>query len=239
MFVTRSDIKLFLFVSIIAFAFMAIFMWTRSFKTDQSTGNSTIRFVPLGDSYTIGEGVLQEDSWPVLLTKHLQQEGVDIKLVDNLAVTGYTTQDVIERELPIFTKSKPTFTTLLIGANDWAGGMGNATFRRNLERILDTVQKTLPNKQNIILITIPDFSLTPRGKMFGDTDEITKGIQEFNEIIKEEGVKRSLVVVDLFSLTQSLRDESFIVEDGLHPSGRQYVLWEEKIFPIALKILKK
>ena len=88
-----------------------------------------IRYVALGDSYTIGEGASLDESWPALLTRHLRNEGIDVDLVANPSVTGWTTQDLIERELPVFRKAKPNFATLLIGVNDdnYGDNTGNYT----------------------------------------------------------------------------------------------------------------
>src|SRR5437868_3392847 len=82
-----------------------------------------IRYVAIGDSYTIGEGAEPREAWPVLLTKHLQANGIDIDLVANPSRTGWTTLNAIDRELPVFVQEKPTFATLMIGVNDWVQGV--------------------------------------------------------------------------------------------------------------------
>lgn len=115
------------------------------------------RYVALGDSYTIGEGAEENESWPMLLTKHLQEQGVAIQLVANPSVTGWTTKEVIERELPILETSRPTFVTLLIGVNDWVQGVSPMEFGERLAEIVDRIQAVLPHQGKVILITIPDF----------------------------------------------------------------------------------
>jgi len=72
-----------------------------------------IRYVALGDSYTIGEGAKRDESWPTLLTKHLNEKGVSVELVANPSRTGWTTQDLIDRELSVCEENKPDFVTLL------------------------------------------------------------------------------------------------------------------------------
>jgi acyl-CoA thioesterase-1 len=74
--------------------------------------NQKIRYAAIGDSYSIGEGATPNESWPAILTRHLKENGLHVDLVANPSVTGWTTQQAIDRELPIFVQSKPTFATL-------------------------------------------------------------------------------------------------------------------------------
>src|SRR5438477_13127558 len=90
-----------------------------------------IRYAVVGDSYSCGEGAKPSESWPALLTQHLKSQGVDIDLVSNPSVTGWTTKDAIDKELPKFTRSNPTFASLLIGVNDWVQEVDEATFRKH------------------------------------------------------------------------------------------------------------
>src|SRR5467141_3333694 len=81
--------------------------------------NARIRYAVIGDSYSCGEGATPNESWPVLLTRHLNAQGLHVALVSNPSVTGWTTKDAIDRELPKFVNSNPNFGTLLVGVNDW------------------------------------------------------------------------------------------------------------------------
>ena len=100
------------------------------------------------------------------------------------------------------------------------------------------VDMYMPDKKKIILITIPDFSVTPQGIMYLSGDSIRE-IEEFNTLIKAEGQKRDLQVIDIFELTKAMgKDTSLVTADGLHPSAKELKLWEQKIFPIAKALLK-
>ena len=60
-----------------------------------------MRFLSLGDSYTIGEGVPQNDSWPFQLVAALRQNGLLVEDPIVIAKTGWTTgelQEAIARE---------------------------------------------------------------------------------------------------------------------------------------------
>lgn len=196
------------------------------------------RYVALGDSYTIGEGVKENEAWPMLLTRHLQQQGIAIQLVANPSVTGWTTNEVIEHELPIFEKSRPTFATLLIGVNDWVQGASPKEFGGRLADILDRVQAVLPDPREVLLITIPDFSVAPEGAKYGKGRDIAQGIAAFNDLIKEEAALRLLPVVDLYPLSQELKGAEFFAPDNLHPSAAAYARWEQMIYPVAFSLLR-
>jgi acyl-CoA thioesterase I len=204
----------------------------------QEEKSYAIKFFPIGDSYTIGEGAGEEHSWPALLTKHVNEAGIPIRLVANPARTGYTTQNAIDNELPLFIKSKPDFATLLIGVNDWVQGIDGKTFRTNLVYLIDEMQKAMSKKSRLLLVTIPDFSAAPGGQQYARGRNISEGLDHFNNIIKDEASKRNLKVVDIFDLSKEMsKDATLIAVDDLHPSAKEYALWEEKIFPVALSIL--
>lgn len=199
-----------------------------------------INYVPLGDSYTIGTGTDAEHAFPAVLTAHLNEKGLAVKLLANPAVNGFTTQDVLDVEMPVFLKQRVDFTTLLIGVNDWVSGMPERMFARNLALILDQVQQHLTHKNNIVLITIPDFSVTPQGAYFNRNGTATAGIQAYNAIIKREAALRKLAVADIFEISKSMgSDASLVAQDGLHPSAKGYKVWEEVIVPVAAKVLGK
>lgn len=198
-----------------------------------------VNYLPLGDSYTICTGATAAEAWPTLLTQHLNSAGIKTTLLDNPARNGFSTQNLIDKELPLLKTLKPNFVTLLIGVNDWVREVPKTTFEKNLKYIIDEVQKQLPDKTKLLLITIPDFGVTPQGKNYGNGRNISKGIAEFNAIIAAEAKKRNLEVVDIFELSKKMKDdESLVAGDGLHPSAKEYAEWEKLIFSEAIKLLK-
>ncbi|MEO6305639.1 MAG: SGNH/GDSL hydrolase family protein [Bacteroidia bacterium] len=199
----------------------------------------TVNYLPLGDSYTICTGATEKESWPLILSNHLTENKITCKLLDNPARNGYSTQNLIDHELPLIKKLKPDFVTILIGVNDWVRGVSKEDFTKNLVFILDEVQKGIPDKKKIILITIPDFGVTPSGKNYGNGRDIGKGIAEFNAVIIAEAKKRNLLLVDIYDLSKKMKDDATLVAaDGLHPSGKEYGLWEKLILNEALIVLK-
>ena len=186
-----------------------------------------IQFLPLGDSYTICEGVPAAQSWPTILTDNLRKQGMATELLGNPAVTGYTTDDLTREELPEIDKKKPNLVTLLIGVNDYVQGRTEKEFKVQLVNILDYIQNRLPDKSKLLLITIPDFSVTPNGKNYTHGRNAHKDIELFNQIIKSEAKKRKLPVADIFNSSLNMeKDPSLVCEDGLHPSAKEYANWE-------------
>ena len=210
-----------------------------SFAMAQSNSEK-IRYAVVGDSYSCGEGARPNESWPSLLSEHLKAQGVDLELVSNPSVTGWTTKDAIDKELPKFVNSNPTFATLLIGVNDWVQNVNDESFRTRLSYLLDSMLAVLPNKKRLLVVTIPDFGVTPTGHKYARGRNIHEGIMQFNKIVTEEAHKRGLQVVDIFPISKKMgEDKSLVAKDGLHPSAKAYAEWEKLILPSALDLLKQ
>ena len=208
--------------------------------TVSANAQEKIRYAVIGDSYSCGEGAKPSESWPALLAQHLKNEGVDVDLVSNPSVTGWTTKDAIDKELPKFVNSNPNFATLLLGVNDWVQGVDETTFRNRFSYLLDSMLAVLPNKKRLLVVTIPDFGVTPTGPKYARGRNIHEGITGFNKIVTEEAHKRGLEVVDIFPLSKNMgHDKSLVAKDGLHPSAKAYAEWERIIFPAAVELLKQ
>src|SRR5438445_5881402 len=218
------------------FVFIGVYSWLSLPILMAETGK--IRYAVIGDSYSCGEGATAGESWPVLLTQHLKSQGVDVDLASNPSVTGWTTKDAIDRELPKFVNSNPNFATLLMGVNDWVQGIDETTVRNRFSYLVDQMLAVLPNKKRLLVVTIPDFGVTPTGGKYSRGRNIHEGIMQFNQIVTEEARKRGLTVVDIFPLSKKMgQDKSLVAKDGLHPSAKEYAEWEKIIFPAALELL--
>jgi len=233
-----KNIVIILLLSIFALVFSFWYLNQRNQKSNmQITSTGEIRYVAIGDSYTIGYGVLEVDRWPNVLVNNLKKEGININLVANPSASGYTVRDAIEFELPEVEKIKPDFVTVLIGANDSFSQEETETYQKDLIELLDKLEEILSNPKNIVLITIPDYSISPASNGF-PKEELSKLIQDYNEAIKEEGSKRGIKVVDIFPVSQTMIEANDYIEDGLHPSAKGYLKWEKVIFPVVFDFLK-
>jgi lysophospholipase L1-like esterase len=222
------------------FVLIGVYSWLSFAVAMAQTNPEKIRYAVIGDSYSIGEGASPNESWPALLTRHLNEKGIDVDLVANPSVTGWTTQQAIDRELPVFLESKPDFATLQIGVNDWVQGVGENSFRQRFVFLVDRMLELLPNKDRLLVVTIPDFGVTPTGPKYARGRNISEGLTRFNQIIAEEASKRALRVVDVFATSKQMGgDPSLVAADGLHPSAKEYTEWEKIIFPTVFDLLKK
>jgi len=203
----------------------------------EPSANGPFRYVALGDSYTIGTAVEPAERWPNLLVAALDDAPLSLALVGNIAVNGYTSRDVIDLELPQLAELRPDFVTLLIGVNDVVRGVPHEAYRRNTEAILDDLV-ALVSAERILVVTTPDYTVTPAGGGYGDPVRQSAGIRAFNEILTTTASSRGILVVDIHDLSlHAALDPSLVARDGLHPSGEQYALWVKRILPAVETLL--
>jgi len=193
-----------------------------------------LRYVALGDSYTIGTSVLAPERWPEQLVRRVP----GLVLVANLGVNGFTSRDVIDVELPQLPVLQPDFITLLIGVNDVVQGVPEATYRHNVEQIIDELRR-IAGANRIVVVTTPDYTVTPAGADYGDPAQHATGIRTNNAIITELATARGIVVINIYDISLgAATDRSLVASDGLHPSGSQYVLWADRIAPAIEALLR-
>jgi lysophospholipase L1-like esterase len=186
-----------------------------------------MRYLALGDSFTIGTGTTPDRSFPAILVNHWWDEGIECDL-RNPAVNGYTTDDLIREELPLVEAYRPDLVTVLIGANDIVAGATEQRYRAQLRRIHERVQMGAPEAKRFALPQ-PDWSLTPAGAGFGDTARIAKTIERFNEIAREEIERAGGAYADIFALMREQMRKGMTAPDGLHPSADAYAAWAEAL----------
>jgi len=199
--------------------------------------SGALRYVALGDSYTIGTSVGEAERWPNQLVAALGASRPRLVLVGNPAVNGYTTRDVIADELPQLDELGPEFASLLVGVNDVIQGVSEDEYRSNLGRIFDDLI-TRAGARHLVAVTTPDYTVTPAGADYGDPVTVSASIRRYNAILTEVATDRGIAVVDIYGLSlRAADDRSLVADDGLHPSGAQYALWVERIVPVVEELL--
>ena len=193
-----------------------------------------MRYVALGDSYTIGTAVSEAERWPNQLAERVG----GIELVANLGVNGYTSADLIADELPQLDALRPELVSVLIGVNDVVRGIPDAEYGVNVAMILEALSDRLP-ADRIVCVATPDYTRTPRGAEYGNPDLQSDRIVRINAILREACEMRGMTLVpEIFEISQRATDEpSLVAEDGLHPSGEQYRRWVEVIAPVVEVLL--
>jgi lysophospholipase L1-like esterase len=198
-----------------------------------------VRYVALGDSYTIGTATRSPDErWPNQLVRRLAAAGFEVDLVANLGVNGFTSMDVIRSELPRLAELDPGLLTLLVGVNDVVQGVPIETYTANAATILDQSLGLVPPAR-IVTVSTPDYTVTPQGAAYGDPARQSAAIRQVNEILARLSEDRGIRHVDIHDLSLgAASDSGLVADDGLHPSGRQYELWVERIGPAVEQLLR-
>lgn len=192
-----------------------------------------LRYVALGDSYTIGTAVSEAESFPSQLVRAEPR----LELVANLGVNGYSTVDLIRDELPVFAGLEPGFATLLVGANDVVQGIEPSAYEANVCTILDAIAARLPSDR-VVIVSVPDYTVTPSGGDYGDPVERSAGLRARNASMATIAAERGIAFVDVYDLSlAAATDRSLVADDDLHPSGAQYTRWVERIAPVVASLL--
>jgi lysophospholipase L1-like esterase len=193
-----------------------------------------VRFVALGDSYTIGTGIRTADErWPDQLVARLRDGPWPLDLVANLGVNGFTSQDLVDVELPRLAALEPEFASVLIGVNDVVQGIPERTYRDNVAVIFEVLLRLLPPTR-VVAVTTPDYTVTQQGAEYGDPTRQSAAIRRFNAAFDELAGERGIALVDVYDVSlAAAMDRSLVAGDGLHPSGAQYARWVDRIAPVV------
>jgi acyl-CoA thioesterase-1 len=148
----------------------------------------------------------------------------------NPAVNGYTTDDLIDRELPDLATFHPTIVTLAIGANDYVRGQSVEHYRSQLQRILASIVTAGVASSHIVSLPQPDWSQSPAAASFGDPKRIFAAIRQFNGVLRDETAAVGGHYVDLFPLMQKEASAHWIAGDGLHPSAPALDAWSSELY---------
>lgn len=196
----------------------------------------SIRYLALGDSYTIGESVAENERWPNQLATMISDQGIQTE-VTILARTGWTTDELwhaIQSNPPQGTSD---LVSLLIGVNNQYRGYDVDEYREQFRFLLSkSIEYARGDVSHVIVLSIPDWGVTPYAAD-RHPDVISKEIGIFNTVNRAEAEFAGAHYVDITPISrQALDDSSLVAFDGLHPSGKMYKLWVEKAIPIVLKV---
>ena len=195
-------------------------------------------YLALGDSYTIGESVARDQSFPYQLAAKLNLAGIKMSSPEIIATTGWTTGDLIKAIEEKNLQERYDLVTLLIGVNNQYRGYSAEVYRQEFKELLKTAIKYAGgNKSHVYVMSIPDWGVTPFAKKSNrDLKKISSQIDLFNAINKEETLREGIQYVDITPASRKAdSDISLIAEDGLHPSGKMYGEWVELL---ASRIVK-
>lgn len=196
-----------------------------------------VKYLALGDSYTVGESVTEEERFPAHTKKLLRAEDIDVS-VKYIAATGWTSADLTFN----LTLQNPAndfdIVTLLIGVNDQYQKRPKDQYKLQFSALLSKAVELVGNrKERVFVLSIPDYSITP---YVTETDKlrVSTEIDEFNAINRGVTLRNGITYIDITASSRRARnDTTLIASDDLHPSGKEYESWASMLMPLIKKVL--
>ena len=201
------------------------------------TQTKLLRYLALGDSYTIGESVPPEGNFPNQTAALLQQAGINIDAPTIIAKTGWTT-DELQEQLSRTRLSGPfDVVTLLIGVNNQYRGRSAAEYAKQFEELLQQAIGYAGGKTNhVVVLSIPDWGVTPFAAD-RDRKQIAKEIDQFNSINQRISKQYKVHYINITPFTrEAVSDPALVAADGLHPSAKDYARWAEQVKEVVMKM---
>jgi len=200
---------------------------------------SHLKYLALGDSYTIGEGVAESERWPNQLVQQLSILGLNFEPISIIAQTGWTTQNLLSAIQGKHIDETFDLVSLLIGVNNQYQGKEIEDYACDFEKLLEiAIRMSGGNKGKVFVLSIPDYSVTPFATK-KDTQKIANEIRAFNKVNKQIAEGKGVKYFDITQLSRKAKtDTSFLAEDGLHPSAKMYTEWTEIIYPEIANLLQ-
>lgn len=198
----------------------------------------TSSFLALGDSYTIGEGVAEEERWPVRLASRLRAKGIAIDAPRIVAGTGWTTDELLAAIVAEGIPGNFDVVTLLAGVNDQYRGYGVERYRASFDILIHAGLAFAKLPSRLIVLSIPDWGVTP----FADGRDqaaIGREIDNFNAAARELAKRVGGRFLDITPTSRmAAADRMLLAADGLHPSAAMYDMWVEALLPMATDALR-
>jgi lysophospholipase L1-like esterase len=190
-----------------------------------------VRYLALGDPYTIGEGVAEAERWPAQLVARLRREGIAIDDTQIVATTGWTTDELSAAMDATVLMPPYDLVSLLIGVNNQYRGRSVDEYRGEFQRLLDrAIELAGALSERVFALSIPDWGVTAFGQQSGrDVAQIADELDAYNAAAQDLCAARKVAWVDITPLSRAFPDQ--VADDGLHPSGEQYSLWAAEAWP--------
>jgi lysophospholipase L1-like esterase len=245
-----AQVKFMLIVVVLILGWRAAMKGRKWTAGEGGSGNkltrSDVKYLALGDSYTIGESVRPEERYPEQVRRILaEKDHLDCGDPEIIAVTGWTTGNLLEAlaDAKIGEGGGPTYdaVSLLIGVNNQYQGRSLAEYRLQFGELLRKSIRLADNRpSHVLVLSIPDYSVTPFARAQGrDTTLIAAQIDLFNRINHELAQQYGVTYIDVTSESRKAgMNASLIAADGLHFSGEEYNAWARLMEPVLKEILK-
>lgn len=187
----------------------------------------SISFLALGDSYTIGESVQPNKRWPVQLRGALVEKGYKVEKPLIIAKTGWRTDQLKHAIDTVAPHKNYDLVGLLIGVNNQYQGKSPSSYVPEFEELLNmAIELAGGDKSNVFVVSIPDYGYTPFGEK--NKTKIGAELDEYNAINRQISEEMGVKYYNITDISRQ-NDPDLVAADKLHPSGKQYSLWVERI----------
>lgn len=200
-----------------------------------------LKYLALGDSYTIGESVCETCRFPEQLKKSLKNLSPNIVFsLKIIAQTGWTTSNLFSEINIQNPTSNYDLVTLLIGVNNQYQNKNFLLYEKEFpELATKAIALAKGDKSNVIVVSIPDYAYTPFGQRTGNLAKISTEIDHYNAFAKKYCVENNIEFVEITDITRmGLTNPNLVASDGLHPSELAYSKFVERILPKASVAIK-
>lgn len=195
---------------------------------------TTLKYLALGDSYTIGEGLPIEENFPFQTQTLFNQEQV-IKM-DNpkiIAVTGWTTDELNAGiDAANIDEQAFDFVSLLIGVNNQYRGRDLAEYEVQFTTLLErAIAFSKAGNKRVFVLSIPDWGITPFAQDKAvDAEKVAQEIDAFNQVKQKVCKNHDVHFIDITPSTRIFgKHESYLVADGLHYGAAEYGRWAKQL----------
>ncbi len=190
--------------------------------------NQPIKFLALGDSYTVGASVAYQERWPSQLYDSLAKLDLEIDTLHYIATSGWTTTDLQRAIRSTSYKNDYNLVSLLIGVNNEYQNKSFSLYQKEFPQLLSRAIEFANNDSSqVFVVSIPDYAYTPFG---GNNESISERLDQYNQFA--ESYCNSLGI-KFFYITdisrKGLDAPELVANDDLHPSGKQYAKWVDLI----------
>jgi lysophospholipase L1-like esterase len=200
------------------------------------------RFLALGDSYTIGEGVRPSASWPARLARRLRAAGVAIEDPVVIARTGWACDEILaalRSALRAGDLAPPwDLITLLAGVNDQYRGRPASRWRGDFAVLLEEALRLAADRADrLVVLSVPDWGASPFAHD-RDRAAIAAEIAALNREQRRLALATGATWLDIAGpASEGLAVDDAFATDGLHPSMRAYAAWVERLLRAVRPIL--
>ena len=197
-------------------------------------------YLALGDSYTIGEGLDINESWPFQLAESLNAKGFEFDTPKIVAKDGWQTDELIKAiDEELKDNKQYDMVSLLIGVNNQYDEEPFDKYKIEFKKLLETaISKCKYKNKAVFVVSIPDYGVTPFAKEKGKTNAI-EDLKKYNAYAKKQCQKHDVPFYDITDLSAQLnKTDNMLVEDGLHPNAKQYQLWVESFLVEVMAQMK-